>query len=98
MHSNYDPVTLDYDIALIKLTTPLTFESDNKIAPVCLPPSGSLYVGVDAIVTGWGALSSGIITLRCLVFCTRLYILKVTNEKNKYDNFQEVLLLIVYMR
>ncbi|XP_037094596.1 trypsin-1-like [Pollicipes pollicipes] len=48
-----------YDFSLLKLTNPITFPSDNSLAPVCLPTAGNDFVGADAIVTGWGTTSSG---------------------------------------
>ncbi|XP_042229941.1 trypsin-like, partial [Homarus americanus] len=59
VHPSYNRNTYDNDIALLKLTNPITFTSDNKIAPVCFPTSGELYSNVDATVTGWGTLTSG---------------------------------------
>ncbi|XP_068231243.1 serine proteinase stubble-like isoform X2 [Palaemon carinicauda] len=59
MHPSYDRFTLDNDMALIKLSSPLSFPSDNKIAPVCLPDAGNAYSDVTATVTGWGRLQSG---------------------------------------
>ncbi|XP_064100978.1 venom serine protease 34-like [Macrobrachium nipponense] len=60
VHSGYNRNTQDNDIALIKLTSPITFPADNKIAPVCLPPAGNLYDSVTATVTGWGTTTSGL--------------------------------------
>ncbi|XP_076047466.1 trypsin-1-like [Oratosquilla oratoria] len=59
IHKDYDSSTLDNDIAIIKLAEPIEFQSDNKIAPVCLPDAKTNYSNVEAIVSGWGALSSG---------------------------------------
>ncbi|XP_064100697.1 transmembrane protease serine 11D-like [Macrobrachium nipponense] len=50
---------LDSDIALIKLTSPIAFPADNKIAPVCLPDAGNLYENVAATITGWGQIFLG---------------------------------------
>lgn len=56
-HKRYDPKTNDNDIALLKLSSPLTYTS--TVRPVCLP-----NVGVDlsperqAWITGWGAVRS----------------------------------------
>jgi len=48
-----------YDFSLLRLTSTIDFSSlDNKVAPACLPTGGD-FVGVDAIVTGWGTTSSG---------------------------------------
>ena len=50
---------MNHDIALIKLSEPITF-GDNRIAPVCLPPSNSQsYEGYLGTVTGWGTTSYG---------------------------------------
>ncbi|KAK7066899.1 hypothetical protein SK128_027104 [Halocaridina rubra] len=59
IHPNYNSNTLNNDLALIKLSSPLTFPDDNTIAPVCLPPPGDSYSNVQATVTGWGTLSQG---------------------------------------
>ncbi|XP_064092983.1 trypsin alpha-3-like [Macrobrachium nipponense] len=59
VHSGYNRNTQDNDIALIKLTSPITFPADNTIAPVCLPAPGNLYDSVTATVTGWGTTTSG---------------------------------------
>lgn len=56
-HSNYNYASLNNDIALIKLATPLSFGT--KIAPVCLPPPNELYEDVMATVTGWGTRTQG---------------------------------------
>ncbi|KAK8390964.1 hypothetical protein O3P69_016961 [Scylla paramamosain] len=57
VHEGYDDQTMDNDIALLKLETPIVFS--NKIAPICLPSPGSLFESVFATVSGWGTLSSG---------------------------------------
>ncbi|XP_066942680.1 transmembrane protease serine 9-like [Macrobrachium rosenbergii] len=59
VHPQYNSGTYDNDMALLKLSSPIPFPSDNKIAPVCLPDPQNAYDDVDAIVTGWGTLSSG---------------------------------------
>ena len=46
-----------HDISLLKLASPVTFPSDNKLAPACLPSAGNTFVGADAVVTGWGRTS-----------------------------------------
>ena len=57
-HPRYNDEIADYDVAVLLLTSPLTFSS--TIAPVCLPASTqSLYTGQVATVTGWGLTSSG---------------------------------------
>jgi len=55
-NDNYNYVTSDYDIALIKLkdTVDLTVYT-----PVCLPATGDTFVGRRAWVYGWGTTSFG---------------------------------------
>ncbi|XP_046460216.1 proclotting enzyme-like isoform X1 [Daphnia pulex] len=55
MHELYDRRTFKNDIALIKLKTKATFNSD--IWPICLPPSNIVLDGQSAFVTGWGTTS-----------------------------------------
>lgn len=55
MHAGYNTTTTDYDIALIEMDKPVEFKEN--IRPVCLPGKKgkkSSYVGMDAVVTGWG--------------------------------------------
>ncbi|XP_066986717.1 serine proteinase stubble-like [Macrobrachium rosenbergii] len=59
IHPSYILSSVDNDIALIKLATPITFQPDNKIAPVCLPDAGNLYENVNAVITGWGTTTFG---------------------------------------
>ncbi|XP_069974184.1 trypsin-1-like [Penaeus vannamei] len=57
IHPRYDGNTLENDIALLKLSSKITWPSDNTVAPVCLPSAGESYGDVRATVTGWGAQS-----------------------------------------
>uniref|UniRef100_A0A3P9L477 Peptidase S1 domain-containing protein n=1 Tax=Oryzias latipes TaxID=8090 RepID=A0A3P9L477_ORYLA len=53
VHPNYNSGTQNNDIALLQLSSPVTF--NNYITPVCLPSTGStFYSGVKTWVTGWG--------------------------------------------
>nr|BAR45606.1 complement factor B-1 [Ammothea sp. RS-2014] len=60
LHPQYDPATINNDVALIRLQEPVTYNP--FIRPVCLPPAldklpknSLLYkTGETAIVTGWG--------------------------------------------
>lgn len=55
---NYSSWTIDYDISVIELATPLTFGS--AIAPVALPEFNEPIVpGAISQVSGWGALTEG---------------------------------------
>lgn len=54
-HRKYNTRTNDNDIALLKLSSPLTFSATVK--PVCLPNNGvDVSPGLKAWITGWGAL------------------------------------------
>ncbi|MCJ8742225.1 hypothetical protein PDJAM_G00079610 [Pangasius djambal] len=56
-HPGFDSDTNDYDIALMKLWTPLQMSS--SIGPVCLPVTGlDLSTSRTYYVTGWGATVS----------------------------------------
>ncbi|KAM9346001.1 polyserase-2-like [Symphorus nematophorus] len=58
-HPNYDGSTFDNDICLLKLSSVVTFT--NFILPACLAAPGSTFFsGIDAWVTGWGNIGSGV--------------------------------------
>ncbi|XP_065805957.1 putative serine protease 42 [Labrus bergylta] len=58
LHPNYDSVTSDNDIALLRLSTPVQFT--DYIRPVCLAAGDSTFNnGTDSWVTGWGAVQEG---------------------------------------
>ncbi|CAL4208519.1 unnamed protein product, partial [Meganyctiphanes norvegica] len=50
--------THEHDIALIKLSAPLSLTTPNDPRPICLPTSSSeSYVGTSVKVVGWGVTS-----------------------------------------
>lgn len=55
IHPQYDIFTLDYDIAILRLTSDLSFGPN--VQSIGLPPGG-LYVpaGTIASIAGWGTL------------------------------------------
>ncbi|KAL9959652.1 hypothetical protein ACROYT_G032992 [Oculina patagonica] len=55
-HPQYDAKTSDYDLALIKLQSPLTY--NNRVRPVCLPKF-DFAVRTKCYVTGWGTTKEG---------------------------------------
>ncbi|PSN47591.1 Serine proteinase stubble [Blattella germanica] len=57
VHPKYNFFTYEYDLALVRLESPLEFAP--HIAPICLPGSDDLLIGENATVTGWGRLSEG---------------------------------------
>ncbi|KAL6476709.1 hypothetical protein MHYP_G00152080 [Metynnis hypsauchen] len=58
-HPNYSSFTHDNDIALLQLSSSVTFP--NYITPVCLAAAGSTFFnGTLTWVTGWGNIASGV--------------------------------------
>ena len=59
VHPDYDQASpSDSDIALLKLSSPVTFT--DYISPVCLAAADStLYTGAHTWVTGWGTVGTG---------------------------------------
>ncbi|XP_075975437.1 serine proteinase stubble isoform X1 [Anticarsia gemmatalis] len=57
VHPKYNYYTYEYDLALVKLESPVVFAP--HISPICLPATDDLLVGENATVTGWGRLSEG---------------------------------------
>ena len=56
-YMNEDDGVSYYDIAVLKLSSPVTFS--RNIAPVCLPAhTMGNHAGKDAVVTGWGAFGA----------------------------------------
>ncbi|XP_008281550.1 testisin-like, partial [Stegastes partitus] len=59
LHPNYDSITSDNDIALLRLSSPVQFT--DYIRPVCLAASDSVFNnGTDSWVTGWGAVAEDV--------------------------------------
>ncbi|XP_063079933.1 IgGFc-binding protein-like [Engraulis encrasicolus] len=58
VHPEYDDWTLDNDIALLQMSTPVTF--NDYISPVCLADSNSVFHnGTASWATGWGDINEG---------------------------------------
>ncbi|XP_043956025.1 transmembrane protease serine 9-like isoform X2 [Gambusia affinis] len=58
-HPDYNNITSNNDIALLKLNVPVSFTS--YISPVCLAASGSIFSsGVNSWVTGWGNIGTDV--------------------------------------
>ena len=55
-HSKYDHHTHDYDLALIKLQSPLSY--NDHVRPVCLPKV-DFAVSTKCYVKGWGHTEYG---------------------------------------
>jgi len=57
-HPQYNPSTFDYDYSILTLCDEVPFKTE--VQPVCLPPDSSFAAdNRDAVVSGWGTLSSG---------------------------------------
>merc|ERR1711973_81221 len=59
-HPKYNSRTVNNDYSVLTLCEEVEFT--DKISPVCLPSAqgvGAQYEGVNAVVSGWGTLSSG---------------------------------------
>lgn len=56
LHENYDSNTAANDISLLKVSTPLTF--DSYVAAIPIPNQEQSFSG-DAVVSGWGTLTEG---------------------------------------
>lgn len=56
LHPDYDPETVDMDLALLRLRHPLPMGT--FVSPACLPePDDSLAPGALATILGWGKLN-----------------------------------------
>ncbi|XP_056325914.1 uncharacterized protein si:dkey-32n7.7 [Danio aesculapii] len=59
-HPYYNPVTNDNDIALVRLSFPITFT--DSIRPVCLAAEGSVFnSGTESWITTWTNISDGVL-------------------------------------
>lgn len=67
-HPSYDPTTKANDIALLELSSAVTFT--NYIRPVCLAAEGSEFLpGTEGWITGWGFTKTSGRTLPLLCCC-----------------------------
>ncbi|CAK8686586.1 unnamed protein product [Clavelina lepadiformis] len=54
MHPRYDDQTYDFDVALLRLKTPVTFS--DEISPICVPPFTHMFhPDQKCWITGWGS-------------------------------------------
>ncbi|XP_075579927.1 transmembrane protease serine 9 [Pelecanus crispus] len=60
-HPLFNPIFLDFDVAVLELTRPLAF--NKYIQPICLPLAAQKFpVGKKCIISGWGSLQEGNVT------------------------------------
>lgn len=65
LHPQYNPSTLDFDVAMLELARPLAF--NKYIQPVCLPLAIQKFpVGRKCIISGWGNMQEGNGEPRCV--------------------------------
>ncbi|TRY96512.1 hypothetical protein DNTS_031550 [Danionella cerebrum] len=82
-HPYYNSNTKNNDIALIKLSSSVTF--NNYIWPVCLAATGStLGAGANVWVTGWGTLYSGATSIPDILQEVQVPIVSNTDCNNAY--------------
>lgn len=58
-HPKFYPGTLENDIALIRLETPVQLSANPHIVPVCLPYRGENFAGRKCWTAGWGKSAFG---------------------------------------
>ncbi|XP_075759273.1 transmembrane protease serine 9 isoform X2 [Pelodiscus sinensis] len=57
-HPSYNPLLLDFDVAVLELASPLRFSK--YIQPVCLPLAVQKFpVGKKCMISGWGSVREG---------------------------------------
>ncbi|KAG0444616.1 hypothetical protein HPB47_013590 [Ixodes persulcatus] len=57
IHPDWDPETINYDYALVKLETPLDFDgADSDVMPICLPTKDQQFPNLTCVGSGWGSL------------------------------------------
>lgn len=57
IHENYDDVSFENDIAILKLNGVAT--RSNSVWPICLPPASEAFTNRRAFVIGWGTIYFG---------------------------------------
>ncbi|KFV19177.1 Transmembrane protease serine 2, partial [Tauraco erythrolophus] len=84
-HPDYDTDSKDYDIALMKLQTVLSFS--DTVQPICLPNPGMMFQSNQQCwISGWGAEISGGKTSNTLNYAmVRLIENSVCNSLNVYS-------------
>ncbi|XP_022904846.1 trypsin delta-like [Onthophagus taurus] len=83
-HSSYNSATVDYDIAVIKVSTAFNIGASG-VNTVALPSDGSTpSAGTNAIVSGWGTLSSGSSSLPTQLQSVTVPIVSQSSCKSSY--------------
>lgn len=65
-HPLFNPILLDFDVAVLELAETLVFSK--YIQPICLPLTVQKFpVGKKCIISGWGNLQEGNCKYWCLI-------------------------------
>ncbi|CAL4214772.1 unnamed protein product, partial [Meganyctiphanes norvegica] len=79
-HEEFDPTTLNNDIALIRL--PEDVEYNNIIQPICLGSEQDIPFGSFAHASGWGLLKAGDLEIPNLLHEVQLKVVEDASCKN----------------
>ena len=88
MHSEYDPITLDNDIALIKLASPLRLSASIQTIDLLTQEdidNGLIDPGVLATVSGWGITDEGTTSDTLKSVDVPIVDFDVANSADSYD-------------
>jgi secreted trypsin-like serine protease len=81
-HANYDSNTMQNDISLVKLATPVTL--NENVQPVCAPDPDDLYEYRKCQCSGWGTITSG---GSCCPQVLRYVVMNVTTNQFCFDAY-----------
>lgn len=89
-HPGYDDVTKKYDVALIKMATPVNFwtnEKDNfNIIPICVSNGDESYVNKIAITTGYASFKNGFIDSNEVNYKQHINLTVLNNQECKENH------------
>uniref|UniRef100_A0A8C9KR62 Peptidase S1 domain-containing protein n=1 Tax=Serinus canaria TaxID=9135 RepID=A0A8C9KR62_SERCA len=78
-HPFYNVYSLDYDVALLELSTPVTFSS--TIRPICLPDHSHIFhEGARCFITGWGSTKEGAVNMIGDQACKKFYPVQISSR------------------
>ncbi|XP_035205755.1 vitamin K-dependent protein C-like [Stegodyphus dumicola] len=84
-HPNYDPVTVESDIALLKMRIP--FELSPDVQPICLPhEEDELPFYARATIVGWGTRTSESVYVENVLLETNVPIIPPKECRNAYKD------------
>ncbi|XP_078067111.1 chymotrypsinogen A-like [Mustelus asterias] len=84
-HPDWNSNTINYDITLVKLSSPVTF--NQQVSPVCLAGASDIVsAGKMCVTTGWGLTNSNAFGTPCILQQTSLPILSKTQCQKYWGN------------